>query len=38
MSTLQLLAVGGLIGFLLGKLVTFDSVKKIIEFIREMKK
>ena len=38
MSTLQLLTVGGLIGFLLGKLVTFDSVKKIIEFIREMKK
>jgi len=38
MSTLQLLALGSLIGFLLGKLVTFDNIKKIMDFIREMKK
>jgi len=38
MSTLQLLTVGGLIGFLLGKLITFDSVKKIIEFVKSMQK
>jgi len=38
MSTLQLLALGGLVGFLLGKLVTFDSVKKIMEFVKSIQK